>query len=242
MKKVGRAIYEVLDANKDLKLVKEEIEYTGDKRLRFLWGLVYKFPSLAFVSTFQKKPLTSYEGIDTKMVTQAVTTASSVQDEIGIRFAPSCESKCFIGDEMCAHADLFRIELNQVRQYVVFPSVWWHHGYINIYSPDNIFFTAQLFATLRSDLGSSQRSLRQMSKTKSNSQGTVRSILVYTLMTNLYINWDEEYSTTKFPPAKNFLEKIDRDKNHQILCDQIHKVPKIQRLVLVIESLLTVFG
>jgi hypothetical protein len=54
-------------------------------------------------------------------------------------------------------------------------------------------------------------------------------------MTDLYINWDEEYSATKFPPAKNFLGN-DRDKNRHILHDQIHKVPKIQRLVLAIEE------
>jgi hypothetical protein len=52
LKKVGRELYEVLDANEDLKLVKEELEFTGEEGLRYLWGLVYKHPSLAFVSTF----------------------------------------------------------------------------------------------------------------------------------------------------------------------------------------------
>ncbi len=40
----------------------------------------------------------------------------------------------------------------------------------------------------------------------------------------------------KFPPAKKFFGEIARDKNRHILSDQIHKVPKIQRLVLVIEE------
>ncbi len=57
-----------------------------------------------------------------------------------------------------------------------------------------------------------------------------------TLITDLYMNWDEDYSATKFPPAKNFFGKVDRDKNRHILHDQIHKVPKIQRLVLAIEE------
>ena len=148
----------MLDANEDIKLVNEELDLTGEEGLRYLWGLVYKHPSLAFVSTFRNQVLKTCEGNDTKKVTQAAVTTTPCyeQDENGIRFAPSCESKCFIGEERCAHEDVFRVELNQVGQYVVFPSVWWHHGYISINTPDNIFFTAQLFATPRSDIGSSQ--------------------------------------------------------------------------------------
>jgi hypothetical protein len=55
-------------------------------------------------------------------------------------------------------------------------------------------------------------------------------------MTDIYVNWDEEYSATKFPPAKKFLGDIDRAKNCHILSDQIHKLPRIQRLVLAIEE------
>ena len=72
--------------------------------------------------------------------------------------------------------------------------------------------------------------------TKSYSQGKIDSTLLNALMTDLYINQDEEYSTTKFSPAKIFLGKIDSDKNRHILHDQIHKAPKIQRLVLAIEE------
>jgi hypothetical protein len=57
-----------------------------------------------------------------------------------------------------------------------------------------------------------------------------------TLMTDLYMNWDKKYSVTNFPPAKKFFGKIDRDKNRHILSDQIHKVPKIQRLVIAVEE------
>ncbi len=87
LKKAGRELFEVLDANKDLKLLKEELEYTGEEGLRYLWGLVYKHPSMAFVSTFRKKLVTSVEGNETKRVTQVVPTACPMQDENGIRFA-----------------------------------------------------------------------------------------------------------------------------------------------------------
>ncbi len=55
-------------------------------------------------------------------------------------------------------------------------------------------------------------------------------------MTDLYVNWDDQYSATKFPPAKKFFGDIDRDKNHHILSDQIQKLPRIQRLVIAIEE------
>ncbi len=69
-----------------------------------------------------------------------------------------------------------------------------------------------------------------------HTQGKLDACLVNTLMTDLYMNWDKKYSATNFPLAKKFFGKIDRDKNPHILSDQIHKVPKIQRLVIAIEE------
>ena len=88
--------------------------------------------------------------------------------------------------------------------YVAFPAVWWHHGICDFYFPNKIFFTAQLFATPRSDVGSNERSTRTSSKMKQHTQGTLDAPFLHTLMTDLYVNWDEEYSATKFPPAKKF--------------------------------------
>jgi hypothetical protein len=66
LKKTGRELYEVLDANEDSFYLKEEVEYEGDDGLSYLWGSVFKYPSPAFVSTYQKKFLTSNEGGHTK--------------------------------------------------------------------------------------------------------------------------------------------------------------------------------
>jgi hypothetical protein len=71
LKKVGCELYEVLDANEDLKLLEEELEYTTEEGLRYLWGLKYKHPSMAFVSTFQKKLLTSGEGNEKRRYTSS---------------------------------------------------------------------------------------------------------------------------------------------------------------------------
>jgi len=143
---------------------------------------------------------------------------------------------CFIGDKRFAHKNWFNVEFNDVGDYVAFPAVWWHHGICNIHSRNKIFYTAQLFATPRSDLGSNERSTRKSSKMKQHTQGTLDAPFLHTLMTDIYVNWDEEYSATKFPPAKKFLGDIDRAKNRHILSDQIHKLPRIQRLVLAIEE------
>ena len=83
LKKVGHELYEVLDANEDLKLLEQELEYTRKEGLRYLWGLVYKHPSMAFISTFQKKLLTSGEGNENKKDTQPVTTACSCRMRMG---------------------------------------------------------------------------------------------------------------------------------------------------------------
>ncbi len=238
----------MLDANEDPFFLKEKVEFCGNDGLSSLWGSAFKYPSLAFVSTYRKKVLTRNEGgntkkfqepvqlllYDTKKFEEADTTASSKQYMNGLRFTPSCDSKCFIGDKRCAHTDFFRVELNNVGDYVAFPTVWWHHGICNFYLRNKMFFTAQLFATPHSDLGSIKHSLRKSSNMK-HTQGKLDASLVNTLMTDLYMNRDKEYSATNFPPAKKFFGKIDRDKNRHILSDQIHKVPKIQRLVLAIE-------
>ena len=88
--------------------------------------------------------------------------------------------------------------------YVAFPAVWWHHGICEIYSCNKIFYTAQLFATPCSDLGSMKHSLIKSYKMKQHTQGTLQANLLHTLTTDLYLNWDEEYSAMKFPPAKKF--------------------------------------
>jgi hypothetical protein len=244
LKKTGRELYEVLDANEDSFYLKEEVEYDGDDGLSYLWGSVFRYPSLAFVSTYQKKLVTSNEGGHTKTLFQqdknkfevAETTASSNKDVNGLRFAPSCDTKCFIGEERCAHEDYFRVELNNVGDYVAFPAVWWHHGICDFYLPSKIFFTAQLFATPRSDIASNERSMRNSSKMKKHIQGKLNASFVNNLMTDLYLNWDEEYSATKFPTAKKFFGDIDQAKNRHILSHQIPYVPKIHCLVLKIEE------
>ena len=61
LKKIGRELYEVLDANEDAFFLKEEVEYDGDDGVTSLWGSAFKYPTLAFISTYQKMVFTRNE-------------------------------------------------------------------------------------------------------------------------------------------------------------------------------------
>ncbi len=77
-------------------------------------------------------------------------------DGNGLIFAPRCDGECFTSrkEKKCDHP-VNKVLLDNVGEYVVFPSRWYHHGYYNIKS-DKVFYTAQLFA-----MGSSKPEARQ---------------------------------------------------------------------------------
>ena len=120
--------------------------------------------------------------------------------------------------------------------YVVFPSLWWHHGYYDITSNDKVLFTAQFFANPRSDLGSNRWAQQKMSQMTRHIQGHFHPSKLTGLTKDLFLYWDDKYSTDKFPPASKFFGPVDKAKNHHILHHQIHQVPKIERLVFGIEG------
>ncbi len=108
-----------------------------------------------------------------------------------------------------------KVALDNVRECVVFPSRWYHHGYYNIKS-DKLFYTAQLFA-----MGSSKPEAWQNITCKVNRsmiQGHVAESKLRELTEDLRDNWDTTYSVSLFPPSKEFKgEKIDVTKNRHIL-------------------------
>ncbi len=61
----------------------------------------------------------------------------------GLTFAPRCDGQCFIQQAECDHT-IQLATLNHVGEYVVFPSMWYHHGYYNI-TPRKTVIQAQLF-------------------------------------------------------------------------------------------------
>ena len=154
-------------------------------------------------------------------------------DDNGLMFGPSCTGRCFTTDDECDH-DKVKVQLNEVGQYAVFPSLWWHHGYYDIKDEEKVIFTAQLFATPSSDIGSSKRSNRRNSQMNTYSHGQLSTL--NGLGEDLFLEWDRKYSAHEFPPASKFLGRVDKAKNRHILKHQIHLLPKIERLVLAFEE------
>jgi hypothetical protein len=154
-------------------------------------------------------------------------------DDNGLIFGPLCVGSCFTMDDECHHLKV-KVQLNEVGKYVVFPSLWWHHGYYNIQDEEKVIFTAQLFATPSSDIGNTKRSNRRNSQMSTYSHGQLSTL--NGLGEDLFLEWDHKYSADQFPPASKFLGKVDKAKNRHILKHQIHLLPKIERLVLSFED------
>ncbi len=156
------------------------------------------------------------------------------KDDNGLIFGPSCVGSCFTMDDEYDHRKV-KVQLNEVGQYVVFPSLWWHHGYYNIQDEEKVIFTAQLFATPSSDIGNTKRSNRRNSQMTNPSHGQLSTL--NGLDDELFLEWDDKYSADQFPPASKFLGRVDKAKNRHILKHQIHLLPKIERLVLSFEEM-----
>jgi hypothetical protein len=62
----------------------------------------------------------------------------------GIIFAPKCDNFCFTREAVCDHIKN-TVPINNLGDYVVFPSKCFHQGYFNTDS-DTVYVTAQLFA------------------------------------------------------------------------------------------------
>ncbi len=161
------------------------------------------------------------------------TVSPPTQDDNGLIFGPSCIGSCFTMDDECAHKKV-KVQLNEVGQYVFFPSLWWHHGYYDIKDDEKVIFTAQLFATPSSDIGNTKRFNRRNSQMSTDSQGQLSAL--NGLVEDLFLEWDHKYSADQFPPASKFLGRVDKAKNRHIRKHQIHLLPKIERLVLSIEE------
>jgi hypothetical protein len=127
-----------------------------------------------------------------------------------------------------------KVALDNVGEYVVFLSRWYHHGYYNIKS-NKVFYTAQLFA-----MGSSKPETWQNITHKVNRnmiQGHVAESKLRELTEDLRDNWDTTYSVNMFPPSKEFEgEKIDVTKNRHILRAYFGSVQRIAELVQLFED------
>jgi hypothetical protein len=120
-----------------------------------------------------------------------------VVNGIGLNFPPKCNHFCFTGKTVCDHIKN-NVNLNNLGDYVVFPSKCFHQEYVNSES-DMIYVTAQLFArpTIIIDCDQLMRSTTKDLNT------------VAALSNNILQNWNTTYSLDYFEPCKNFDGPVD---------------------------------
>ena len=162
-------------------------------------------------------------------------------DDNGLYFAQSCHpsnnraKKCFDAahNKICYHNEK-QVSLNQLGQYVIFPSRWWHRGYYNIKSEFE-YYTAQLFCTGAQDSESWAGHTR--AKNNKMKQGRLHTQDVLSVSQDIDENWDTTYADSKYPPSKAFDGvRIDPGTNRHLTHDSFRGIPEMNALVKTFES------
>jgi len=79
--------------------------------------------------------------IDSSSSKESIDSISPMDN--GLQFAPRCDGQYFLQQAECDHT-IQKATLNHVGNFVVFPSMWYHHGYYSI-TPRKTVIQAQLF-------------------------------------------------------------------------------------------------
>jgi hypothetical protein len=133
--------------------------------------------------------------------------------------APMCKSdgdeKCFTSsnDKHCDH-NVTIVKLDEVGDYLVFPSRFYHRGYYRITS-NKTYYTTQLFCIATESSKAWQNVTRKVNQNMI--PGRIIELRLTPLTQDIRNNGDTTYSVNVFPPAKAFDgEKIDATKNRHI--------------------------
>jgi hypothetical protein len=146
--------------------------------------------------------------------------------------------KCFTSsnDKQCDHNET-TVKLDEVGDYIVFPSRFYHHGYYRIAS-NKTYYTAQLFCKVTENCKVWPNVTRKVSQNMI--QGPVIELRLTQLTQDIRNNWDTMYSVNVFPPAKAFNgEKINATKNRHIPSVMFLGVPLIAELVKYFDDIYT---
>ncbi len=113
---------------------------------------------------------------------------TTLGDGNGLRFAPRCDGECFSSskEKECDHP-VNKVTLDNIGDYNVFPSRWYHHGYYNI-KFDKVFYTVQLFVMGSSSPETWQNITRKVDRNMI--QGHGEELKLRKLTQDLHDNWD----------------------------------------------------
>ncbi len=140
------------------------------------------------------------------------------------------DDKCFTSsnNKQCDH-NVTTVELDEVGDYVVFSSRFYHRGYYRIAS-NKTYFTAQLFCKVSENCEACPNVTRKVNHNMI--QDRVKESRLTQLTQDVRNNWDTMYSVNVFLPAKaSDSDKIDATKNRHIPSVMFQSVPLIAELV-----------
>ena len=150
--------------------------------------------------------------VDSTLSEESIDSLSPMDNVL--QFAPRCDGQCFLQTAKCDHT-IQKATLNHVGQYVVFPSMWYHHGYYSS-TPRKTVIQAQLFA-MHSPNPTKEQLTQNNTKMNSFIRGRIERTVLDRLTKDLVENRNTTYSKELFPTCLLFAgESIDYDKNRQI--------------------------
>ena len=164
-------------------------------------------------------------------------------DNNGLHFAPACPpandrvEKCFSPTNIkeCEH-DILTIALNDVGNFVIFPSRWWHRGFYSIAS-EKEYYTAQLFCTSKDDRDSWANNTRSKNNDLIGGRIDEEHQILQPLSRDVQLNWDTTYSAENFKPCKMFGgEKINPKTNRHLQHGTFREIEHMKKLVMYFED------
>jgi hypothetical protein len=170
--------------------------------------------------------------IDSSSSEESIDSLSPMDN--GLQFAPRCDGQCFLQQAECDHT-IQKATLNHVGEYVVFPSIWYHHGYYSI-TPRKTAIQAQLL-TMHRPNPTKERLTRNTTNMNSLRKGRIDRTSLDGLTKDQVAKWNTTYSDKLFPTCSLFDgESVDKDINRHICSDKFDTVPRIRELVHITEA------
>ncbi len=161
------------------------------------------------------------------------------RDNNGIMLAPMCkgdgDEKCFTSsnDKQCDNK-VTTVKLDEIGDYVVFPSRVYYCGYYRIAS-NKAYYTAQLFCKVTVNCKAWPNVTRKVNQNMI--QGCLKELRLTQLTQDICNNWDATYSVNVFPSAKAFNgDKTNATKNRHIPNVMFLGIPLIAELVKYLED------
>jgi hypothetical protein len=124
--------------------------------------------------------------------------AEECSDNNGLNLAKDCTYSCFsMTKKKCDHKTL-SVQINNLGDYILFPSVWYYQGYFKDCG-DMIYITAQLFARPNID-PDCERLPCSFMEMQYYIEGNLGKSRVAKLINDIVHSWDTKYSHESFPP------------------------------------------